>query len=66
MGIPGHTSNYQKCIKKTNKIPDYARKYKNEYLLIRGINEKCKDFVSLLKKTKNIIIFRKLLELLNV
>ena len=50
MGIPGHTSNYQKCIKKTNKIPDYARDYRNEYLLIRGINKKCKDFVNLIKK----------------
>ena len=65
MGIPGHTSNYQKCIKKTNKIPDYARDYRNEYLLIRGINKKCKDFVNLIKKTKNITIFLKLLELLN-
>ena len=39
MGIPGHTSNYQKCIKKTNKIPDYARDYINEYLFIRGIDK---------------------------
>ena len=52
MGIPGHTSNYQKCIKKTNKIPDYARDYRNEYLLIRGINKKCKDFVNLIKKNE--------------
>ena len=38
MGILAQTSNYQKCIKKTNIIPDYAREYKNEYLFIRGID----------------------------
>ena len=40
MGILGQSSNYQNCIKKTNKIPEYARNYKNEYLFIRGINKK--------------------------
>ena len=38
MVILEHTSNYQKCIKKTNIIPDYAREYRNEYLFIRGID----------------------------
>ena len=38
MVILAHSSNYQKCIKKTNKIPDYAREYRNEYLFIRGID----------------------------
>ena len=39
MGILEHTSNPQNCIKSTNKIPEYAREYKNEYLYIRGINK---------------------------
>ena len=32
----------------TNKIPKYAREYKNEFLFIRGINKTCGDFVKLL------------------
>ena len=48
MGILDHSSNYQKCIKKTNKIPDYARGYRNEYLFIRGINKTCEKFVKIL------------------
>ena len=31
--------------KKTNKIPDYARGYRNEYLFIRGINKTSGKFV---------------------
>ena len=38
MGILEHSWNYQKFIKKTNIIPDYAREYRNEYLFIRGID----------------------------
>ena len=45
MGILEHTSNFQNCIKKTNKIPEYAREFKNEYLFIRGINKEFKYFV---------------------
>ena len=45
MGILDHTSNFQNCIKKTNKIPEYAREFKNEYLFIRGINKEFKYFV---------------------
>ena len=48
MGILAKTSNYQKCIKKTNKIPDYARGYRNEYLFIRGIDKTCEKFVKTL------------------
>ena len=44
MGILAQTSNYQKFIKKTNKIPDYAREYRNEYLFIRGIDTCFKFF----------------------
>ena len=45
MGILAHSSDFQNCIKKTNKIPDYAKDFKNEYLFIRGINKTCEDFV---------------------
>ena len=45
MGILDHTSNFQNCIKKTNKIPEYAREFKNEYLFIRGINKEMDNFV---------------------
>ena len=45
MVILGHSSNYQNCIKKTNKIPEYARDFKNEYLFITGINKEFEYFV---------------------
>ena len=45
MGILGQTSNFQNCIKKTNKIPEYAREFKNEYLFIKGINKTCGEFL---------------------
>ena len=35
----------QNCISGTNKIPEYAREFKNEYLFIRGINKTCEKFV---------------------
>ena len=52
MVILVHSSNYQKCIKKTNKIPDYAREYKNEYLFIRWIDKICKKFVKTIKENE--------------
>ena len=45
MVILARSSNFQNCIKKTNKIPEYARDYKKEYLLIIGINKEFKYFV---------------------
>ena len=45
MVILAQTSNFQNCIKKTNKIPEYAREFKNEYLFIRGINKEMDNFV---------------------
>ena len=45
MGILPHSSDFQNCIKKTNKIPEYARDYKNEFLFIIGINKEFKYFV---------------------
>ena len=44
-GILEHSSNFQNCIKSTNKIPPYAREYKKEYLFIIGINKEFKYFV---------------------
>ena len=46
MVILAHSSNFQNCIKKTNKIPEYAREYKKEYLLIIVINKMCLNFIS--------------------
>ena len=40
-----HLSDSQNCIKSTNKIPEYARDFKNEYLFIRGINKEFQYFV---------------------
>ena len=45
MGILEHPSNFQNCIKKTNKIPEYARDFKKEYLSIIGINREFRYFV---------------------
>ena len=53
MVILGQTSNFQNCIKKTNKIPEYAREYKKEYLLIRGINKEFKYFVNNINDSYN-------------
>ena len=44
MVILGTLSNYQNCIKSTNKIPPYATNYKKEYLFIRGLNKEFKYF----------------------
>ena len=44
MVILAQTSNFQNCIKKTNKIPEYARDFKKEYLLIIGIEKMCFRF----------------------
>ena len=44
-GVLKHTSNVQNCVKSTNKIPEYAKNYKKEYLFIIGINKEFKYFV---------------------
>ena len=46
MGSLTLTSNFQNCVKKTNKIPEYARDFRNEWLFIRGINKKCGEFIN--------------------
>ena len=45
MVILALSSNFQNYITKTNKIPEYARDYKKEYLFIRGINKMCLNFI---------------------
>ena len=44
MGILATNSNDQNYIKTTNKIPEYARDYKNEYLFIIGLNKEFYKF----------------------
>ena len=46
MGILAASSNFQNCIKKTNKIPECARDFKKQYLLIIGINKECFEFLN--------------------
>ena len=74
MGILGTSSNYQNCIKSTNKIPEYAREYKREYQFIIGINkefvEYIKDTIIRLKKSQEenwgeILIYEYVLNLVN-
>ena len=45
MVIPTQSSNFQNNIKKTNKIPEYARNFRKEWLFIRGINKECGEFI---------------------
>ena len=45
MGLLRHSSNFQNCIKITNKIPKYSRDYRKEYLFIKLINKEFKYFV---------------------
>ena len=51
MGSLEHSSNHQNCINPTNKIPEYAREYKNEYLFIRGINKEIKYFIDNIERS---------------
>ena len=41
MVFAGHFSNHPNLIK-NNKIPEYAKNYRKEYLFIRGINKEFK------------------------
>ena len=45
MVLLAHFSSSQNCIKSTNKIPEYARDFKKEYLFITGINKELEYFV---------------------
>ena len=53
MGILGTSSNYQNCIKSTNKIPPYATNYKKEYLYIRGLNKEFKYIIDFMEDDDN-------------
>ena len=50
MVIVGHLSNFKNFIKLNNKIPEYARDYKKEYLFIRGINNEFLYFIENMDK----------------
>ena len=56
MGILEQSSNFQNCIKKTNKIPEYARDFRNEYLFIRGIDKACGEFIKRLDFGEDLFI----------
>ena len=45
MVVLAHFSNFQKSISYSNKIPEYAKNFKKEWLYIRGINKECERFV---------------------
>ena len=45
MGSLAQSSNLQNCIKRTNKIPEYARDFEKEWLTIRGLNKECGNFI---------------------
>ena len=49
-GIVAHLSDFKDFIKSTNKIPEYAREYKKEYLFIRGLNKEFEYFINKLDK----------------
>ena len=50
MGILAHFSSSKNYIKSTNKIPEYARDFKKEYLFIIGINKELGLFYKHLDK----------------
>ena len=50
MGIVTHLSDFKDFIKSNNKIPEYARDYKKEYLYIRGLNKEFEYFINKLDK----------------
>ena len=52
MGVLPRCDSISKSALSKSKIPDYAREYRNEYLFIKGINKKCKDFVNLIKENE--------------
>ena len=41
MGVPEVSDRNSNATLTKNKIPDYARDYRNEYLFIRGIDKTC-------------------------
>ena len=47
MAYLAHFTNFKKS-NNSNKIPEYAKDFKNEWLYIRGINRKCGEFMKFL------------------
>ena len=53
-GILASISNYKNSTNLTkNKIPEYAKDYKKEYLFIRGLNKEIKNFYNHLDEINN-------------
>ena len=55
MGVPQVTDKISRSTLTQNKIPDYARDYRNEYLFIRGIDKTCAGLEMKLYDYDNII-----------
>ena len=56
MGSLAQPSITQNTTQPTNKIPEYAKDFKNEWLFIRGINKKCGEFLIKLDFGRDILI----------
>ena len=48
MGFVDHVSVFKNSSNTNNKIPEYAKDFKNEWLYITGINKKCGEFMKIL------------------
>ena len=48
MGFVDHVSVFKNSNTSKNKIPEYAKDFKNEWLYITGINRKCGEFMKIL------------------
>ena len=54
MVILAHSSYFSNFVKNSDLVPDYAKDYKNEYLFLRGINQKCQKFLMLLNNEEKV------------
>ena len=54
MGSLTRTSNFQNKSKYTNKIPEYAREFKKEWLFISGINKMCEKIIERIDNINNV------------
>ena len=48
MAYLAHFTNFKNSNTSNNKIPEYAKGFKNEWLYITGINRKCGEFMKIL------------------
>ena len=51
MGFVDHVSVFKNSSNSNNKIPEYAKDFKKEWLYITGINRKCGEFIEKLYRT---------------